>query len=121
MASGYGKGARLYLQGPSAEGTPQQGYQLPLTPCELIQAGIADLNAFTLKSKGKLFKDLSPDDRAAVIRDVEGGKASFATVPPCTWFGELYQLVQEGCLGDPLYGGNKDKSVWKRSGTRVSP
>ena len=31
MAGGYGKGDRLYLEGPFGEGTPQQGYQLPMT------------------------------------------------------------------------------------------
>jgi gluconate 2-dehydrogenase gamma chain len=30
LAGSYGRGARLYLQGPFGQGTPQQGYQLPL-------------------------------------------------------------------------------------------
>ena len=46
MAGGYGKGDRLYLEGPFAEGTPEQGYQLRMTPSELIRAGIADVNAY---------------------------------------------------------------------------
>jgi hypothetical protein len=33
----YGRGARMYLNGPFAEGTPQQGYQLPLPPAELYR------------------------------------------------------------------------------------
>src|SRR5438876_813382 len=43
----FGRGDRLYLQGPFAEGTPEQGYQLRMTPAELVQAGIADVNAYT--------------------------------------------------------------------------
>src|SRR5689334_14733371 len=45
LASGYGRGDRLYLQGPFIEGTPEQGYQMRMTPSELFQAGIADVNA----------------------------------------------------------------------------
>ncbi len=45
-AVGYGKGDRLYLEGPFEEGTPEQGYQLPMTPSELIRAGIADVEAY---------------------------------------------------------------------------
>src|ERR1700756_1928968 len=50
MAGAFGKGARLYMQGPFAEGTPQQGYQLPLLPSELIRAGIADAQAWCMSS-----------------------------------------------------------------------
>src|SRR5262245_27931548 len=35
LAGGWGKGERLYMQGPWREGTPSQGYQLPLTPADL--------------------------------------------------------------------------------------
>ena len=30
LAGAYGRGARMYLDGPFGQGTPQQGYQLPL-------------------------------------------------------------------------------------------
>src|SRR6516164_1999627 len=52
MASAYGRGARMYLDGPFGEGTPQQGYQLPLAPAELYRVGIADLNAWCVKTRG---------------------------------------------------------------------
>src|ERR1700753_2881762 len=41
LAGGWGKGDRLYIQGPWKLGTPAQGYQLPLTPAQLYRAGIA--------------------------------------------------------------------------------
>src|SRR5579871_3043882 len=44
LAGAYGRGARMYLDGPFGEGTPQQGYQLPLPPADLYRVGIADLN-----------------------------------------------------------------------------
>jgi gluconate 2-dehydrogenase gamma chain len=66
MASAYGRGARMYLDGPFGEGTPQQGYQLPLAPAELYRVGIADLNAWCVKTRGgKTFDQLSAADRTA--------------------------------------------------------
>ena len=35
LAGSWGKGDRLYMQGPWQRGTPNQGYQLPLAPAEL--------------------------------------------------------------------------------------
>jgi gluconate 2-dehydrogenase gamma chain len=35
LAGAWGKGDRLYMQGPWKTGTPSQGYQLPLTPAQL--------------------------------------------------------------------------------------
>ena len=42
MVGGYGKGDRMYMEGPYAEGTPQQGYQLAMTPSELIARNVSD-------------------------------------------------------------------------------
>src|SRR3981189_203948 len=53
LAGGWGKGARLYMQGPWKQGVPSQGYQLPLTPAELYRAGIAATNAHCVKAHGK--------------------------------------------------------------------
>src|SRR5215470_11396395 len=44
LAGAWGKGDRLYQQGPWAQGAPGQGYQLPLTPAEFFRAGIAAVN-----------------------------------------------------------------------------
>src|ERR1700719_2609009 len=40
LAGAWGKGERLYMQGPWKQGSPSQGYQLPLTPAQLYRAGI---------------------------------------------------------------------------------
>src|SRR5882672_4367693 len=37
LAGGWGKGERLYMQGPWKPGVPSQGYQLPLTPAALYR------------------------------------------------------------------------------------
>src|SRR5262249_24739805 len=46
LAGAWGKGERLYMQGPWQVGVPSQGYQLPLTPAQLYRAGIAATNAY---------------------------------------------------------------------------
>jgi hypothetical protein len=52
LAGAWGKGERLYMQGPWKLGTPSQGYQLPLTPAQLYRAGIAATNAHCRKAYG---------------------------------------------------------------------
>ncbi|RWN07474.1 gluconate 2-dehydrogenase subunit 3 family protein [Mesorhizobium sp.] len=116
MASGYGKGDRLYLEGPFGEGTPGQGYQLPMTPSELIRAGIADVNAVVQKSHKNSFAALSAKDRAAIMADLEATKIELPTVPAATFFSLLLQLTIEGYFADPMYGGNKDAAAWKMIG-----
>jgi gluconate 2-dehydrogenase gamma chain len=118
LGGAYGSGARLNMQGPfsPATATPSQGYQLPLTPAELIRAGLADLAVYSQTTKGNTFDNLSPADRNAILTDIDGGKVTFATVPSKVVFDHLYNLVQEGYFGDPIYGGNQGKSVWKMIG-----
>lgn len=117
LAGAYGKGDRLYLDGPFAENaTPQQGYQLPFTPAELIRAGIADVDALAMKTKNNIFSQLSQADRNAMISDLDTNKVALATVPTATFFNLLIQLTQEGYFADPMYGGNKDKAVWAMIG-----
>jgi gluconate 2-dehydrogenase gamma chain len=55
LAGAWGKGERLYMQGPWKQGTPSQGYQLPLTPAQLYRAGIAATNAHCRKVYSKSF------------------------------------------------------------------
>src|SRR5437763_15951858 len=68
LAGGWGKGERLYMQGPWKLGVPSQGYQLPLTPAELYRAGIAATNAHCRKTYGgKTFDALDAAQRQAVL------------------------------------------------------
>src|SRR5262245_10828893 len=53
LAGAWGKGDRLYMQGPWKLGVPSQGYQLPLTPAQLYRAGIEASNAHCRKTYGK--------------------------------------------------------------------
>jgi gluconate 2-dehydrogenase gamma chain len=116
MASGYGRGDRLYLQGPFIEGTPEQGYQMRMTPSEILQAGIADVNAYVQQKLQTTFDLLAPQDRAALLAELETGKIALPTVPTATFFELLYDLTMLGYFADPIHGGNKDKGSWKMIG-----
>ena len=117
LAGAYGRGARMYLDGPFRQGTPQQGYQLPLPLAELYRVGIADLNAWCARTHGgKRFEQLSAADRTTTLKDIEAGKAEFAQIPARTFFGVLLQNTMEGYFADPIYGGNRNSAVWKMIG-----
>jgi gluconate 2-dehydrogenase gamma chain len=117
LDSGWGRGDRMYLQGPFIEGTPEQGYQLRLSPSELIRAGIADVTAYTkAKYGGNTFDTASPADRVAIVTALEHHQIELATVPTAYFFGMLFTLVMDGFFADPIYGGNKGKASWKMLG-----
>jgi gluconate 2-dehydrogenase gamma chain len=117
LAGGWGKGERLYMQGPWKRGTPNQGYQLPLTPAQLYRAGIEATNAHCRKTYGKPFDRIDAKQREEVLVGLSGGKITFENGPPVRVFwGTVYQTVMEGMFSDPIYGGNRDKAGWKLIG-----
>jgi gluconate 2-dehydrogenase gamma chain len=117
LAGGWGKGERLYMQGPWKQGAPSQGYQLPLTPAELYRAGIAAANAHCVKTYGKSFDKLSESQREEFLLALQSGKVAFENGPPArVFFTTMYQTVMEGMFADPIYGGNRDKAGWKLIG-----
>src|SRR5260221_9452023 len=77
LAGGWGKGERLYMQGPWKQGVPSQGYQLPLTPAELYRTGIAAANASCVKSYGKSFDKISVGQREEFLLNLQAGKVIF--------------------------------------------
>ena len=114
LASGWGKGERLYRQGPWKQGTGNQGYQLPMTPSELYRAAIPAANAACVKAYGKTFDKVTREQREAFLVGMQQGKVTLENGPPVrTFFGTLYQNVMEGMFADPIYGGNRDKAGWK--------
>jgi gluconate 2-dehydrogenase gamma chain len=117
LAGSWGKGDRLYMQGPWKQGTPSQGYQLPLTPADLYHAGIAATNRYCVKTYGKAFDQISADQRQEVLVGLNAGKVSFDDgLAARVFFTTVYQNVMEGMFADPIYGGNKNKAGWKMIG-----
>ena len=114
LAGAWGKGDRLYMQGPWKPGVPSQGYQLPLTPAQLYRAGIEATNAHCRKTYGKTFDRLSEQQREEVLVGLAGAKITFDDgLPVRVFWTTLYQTVMEGMFADPIYGGNRDKAGWK--------
>jgi gluconate 2-dehydrogenase gamma chain len=117
LAGSWGKGARLYMQGPWKQGHPNQGYQLPLTPAELYRAGIPAANAYCVKTYGKAFDKITEAQREEFLLAWQAGKATFEGGPPArVFFGMLYQNVMQGMFADPIHGGNRNKAGWKMIG-----
>jgi gluconate 2-dehydrogenase gamma chain len=117
LAGSWGKGDRLYMQGPWPRGTPNQGYQLPLTPAALYRAGIQGSNAYCRTTFGKDFDRCTAEQKEAFLKDLAAGKITLdGGLPGRAFFNMFYENVMEGLFADPIYGGNKDKAGWKMIG-----
>jgi len=117
ITSGWGRGDRLYRQGPWAEGTANQGYQAPLPPGDLYRVGIAAANAVCRDRFGKSFDQISNAERNTFLTELDQGKVTFPNGPSAKlWWGIVYQTVMEGMFSDPVHGGNHGKAGWKLVG-----
>ncbi len=117
LAGGWGKGERLYMQGPWKLGMPSQGYQLPLTPAQLYRAGIEATNTHCRKTYGKSFDLLGEQQREEVLVGLSSGKLAFDNgLPTRVFWTTVYQTVMEGMFSDPIYGGNRGKAGWRMLG-----
>jgi len=116
LASAWGGGAKMYRSGPYLQGTPEQGYQLPLTPRDFFQAGIQAANEWSQKTYGKAFDALTAEQRAEALTAMEEGKAEFAGFDSKLFFQRLLQITMEGFFADPIYGGNRNKASWRMLG-----
>src|SRR5262245_9096132 len=117
LAGAWGKGDRLYMQGPWKTGVPSQGYQLPLTPAQLYRTGIAASNAHCRKAYGKTFDRIDEAQREEFLVALSSGKVTFDNgLPARVFWTALYATVMEGMFSDPIYGGNRNKAGWKLIG-----
>jgi gluconate 2-dehydrogenase gamma chain len=112
LFGGWGTMAKMYRQGPHAEGTPQQGYQSPLTPQEIFRVAIREIN----HRLGKPFEKLAAKEQDEVLKNLEEGKLALDAVPSRFFFNMLLDSTIEGFFSDPIYGGNRDKVGWKLVG-----
>jgi gluconate 2-dehydrogenase gamma chain len=116
LASAWGGGARMYRAGPFFKGTPEQGYQLALTPYQFLVAGVAAANAWSLKTHGKVFDLLPPETRIVALKAMEDGTAEFDGFDSKQFFARLLTITMEGFFSDPIYGGNRNKASWRMLG-----
>jgi len=116
LAGAWGNGARMYRNGPFLPSKAEYGYQLPLTPREFFAAGIKAANAWSVKTYGKEYDRLSPQDRAVALTAMEQGRAQFEGFDAKQFFEAVLQSAMEGFFADPMYGGNRNKVSWKMVG-----
>lgn len=116
LAGAWGAMARNYRQGPWPEGTPQQGYQSPLTPKEVYRAAIPEVVAACVARFQKPFHQLQSPEQDQVLSELETGKLALASLPGPFFFNLLLANTIEGFFADPVYGGNRDKIAWKLVG-----
>jgi gluconate 2-dehydrogenase gamma chain len=116
LGGAWGKGDRLYMQGPWQQGTPGQGYQLPMTPAQFFRTSIAAVNQHCKEANGEEFDRLPAADKQKVMEDLAAGKIALGEISSRQFFDAAYQAVMEGMFADPIYGGNRDKAAWKMVG-----
>jgi gluconate 2-dehydrogenase gamma chain len=118
LAGAFGQGDRLYMQGPWRRGTPQHGWQVPMTPAEFFRAGLAAAAAACrARFANRTFDRLNAEEKQAFLTDIAAGRVQSPRVNLGQWFNMLvYPLFTEGAFSDPIYGGNRDKAAWRMIG-----
>src|ERR1043165_1080819 len=71
LVSAWGAHGRNYRMGPWQDGTPQQGWQSPLTPQEIYRAAIREIDAHCAKQYAKPFHLLAPEQQDDVLHGLE--------------------------------------------------
>ena len=117
LAGPYGSHEGLYMHGPFAEGTPQQGLQSAVTPAERYRQSLAALDKYCRATyAGTPFARLSDDQKDKVIAGLEQGVVKLDGADGRVFFEQLLTNTQEGFFADPVYGGNRDMVGWKMIG-----
>jgi len=112
----WGAGERLYRSGPWQQGTPQQGYQLPLTPAELFRTAMRGIRDDLTRNGGTPFETLQGPQQDAYLTRLQNGSVDLGSVPSKVFFDSLWGMTVEGYFSDPVYGGNKDMAAWAMIG-----
>lgn len=116
LAGPWGTFDQLYMHGPFAKGTPEQGDQSPLVPQQRYRLGLAALEAYCTGQHQKPFAALSADERDAVLTGLETGTIALKDFDGKMLFAILLQNTMEGFFADPIYGGNRDMVSWRMIG-----
>lgn len=116
LAGAWGAGERLYRHAPFAEGTPEQGYQLPFTPAELYRTALPATARWVQAAYRQPFEALDGALQDEALGRLETGEAGFDDVPSAIFFETLLANTIEGFFSDPMYGGNRDMVGWRMVG-----
>lgn len=116
LAGPWGAHARQYRAGPWQEGTPEQGFQSPLTPSEIYRIAIREADAHCQAQHGKAFAFLDAAAQDELLRQMEAGQLPLPSLSSALFFNLLLRNTMEGFFADPIYGGNRDKAGWRLIG-----
>jgi gluconate 2-dehydrogenase gamma chain len=114
----FGHAGRYYNQGPWGQSSTLQGYQLPLSPRELFQIGIAATDEYCRETYGRPFAQLEGEEQDEVLRGLEdiSDDRDLEGVPGVIFFAHLIQMTKDGFFADPIYGGNRGMVGWRLVG-----
>jgi gluconate 2-dehydrogenase gamma chain len=117
LAGSFGRAETWYMQGPWKEGTPEQGYQLKLTPAQLYRVAIQGIDDYCRRTLNKkTFTELGAADQDKILHGLEKGEIELPDAPAKEFFAMLWQNTNEGFFADPMYGGNREFAGWKLVG-----
>ena len=117
IAGSFGRAETWYMLGPWKDGTPEQGYQLKLTPAQLYRVGIQSIDDYCRRTfNKKTFAELGASDQDKILHGLEKGEIELADAPAKEFFAMLWQNTNEGFFADPIYGGNRNFAGWKLIG-----
>ena len=117
LAGPYGTAEELYMRGPFADGTPQQGNQSPLTPAARYREALAALNEYCRATyAGKSFTQILDNEKDRLLSGLDKGQVHLDGTSGRAFFELLLQNTQEGFFADPVYGGNRNMVGWKMIG-----
>jgi len=117
LGGAFGGGAKTYRSGPWMQGSPNQGYQLPYAPAELVRQGLAEFAAaIEGATPGQTFESKTPTEQDRLLAALESGTLMLATLPGKLFFETLRTATIEGLFSDPLYGGNRGMKGWAMIG-----
>ena len=116
LAGFFGTSERLYMQGPFAHGTPEQGDQSALTPRERYRVGLAALDDYCATRHQARFAELAGDAQDEILSGLERGEIPLEGIEAQEFFSLIHQNTMEGFFADPVYGGNRDMVSWRMLG-----
>ncbi|HEX6118869.1 MAG TPA: gluconate 2-dehydrogenase subunit 3 family protein [Dongiaceae bacterium] len=116
MAGDFGSASDWCMIGPhDANADPRRGFQSPLTPAQIYRQGIASVDEWCQKHKGKLFAALDASAQDEALTELQAGNIPL-TPELRNFFEFLLQNTKEGFFADPMYGGNYKMVGWKHIG-----
>src|SRR5208337_1266094 len=108
LAGPYGSAEGLYMRGPFADGTPQQGDQSPLTPAARYRQALAALDKHCRATyAGKSFAQIPDNEKDKLLSGLEKDQVRLEGTSGRAFFELLLQNTQEGFFADPVYGGDR--------------